>query len=248
MNAPLALQVNIKARVGRLVLEVELETGPGPLIIIGPNGSGKTSLLSLILGVLPVESGYLQIGQNVILDTERGIDKPLEHRQLGYVPQDYALFPHLTVRENIAFAIASSKPQSMLPSSAQRVTELLSELSLSARGGQRIQTLSGGEKQRVALARALSVSPHALLLDEPLSALDVHSRREVRGFLAEYLQRLELPTLVVTHDAADAQQLGDRIAVLEDGRITQCGAWGELVSRPATRFVEEFISSAMPPS
>lgn len=248
MNAPLALQVNIKARVGRLVLEVELETGPGPLIIIGPNGSGKTSLLSLILGVLPVESGYLQIGQNVILDTERGIDKPLEHRQLGYVPQDYALFPHLTVRENIAFAIASSKPQSMLPSSAQRVTELLSELSLSARGGQRIQTLSGGEKQRVALARALSVSPHALLLDEPLSALDVHSRREVRGFLAEYLQRLELPTLVVTHDAADAQQLGDRIAVLEDGRITQCGAWGELVARPATRFVEEFISSAMPPS
>ena len=124
----------------------------------------------------------------------------------------------------------------------------MTDLDLDALGNRRTGSLSGGEKQRVALARALSVEPRALLLDEPLAALDVHSRREVRAFLADYLARLGLLTLVVTHDVHDAMALGDRIAVLEEGRITQSGAFEDLARRPASRFVAEFVGSAGDPS
>lgn len=246
MSGVESLRARITARVGRLVVDVELDTAPGTLVVIGPNGAGKTSLLSLLLGVLPVERGRVAVGGTVLLDTDTNVDVPLEHRRLGYVPQDYALFPHLTVRENIEFALLSapSRQDRSAHARAQRLDTLLRDLGLEALGQRRTQTLSGGEKQRVALARALSIRPRALLLDEPLAALDVHSRREVRGFLAACLGKLALPTLVVTHDAADARLLGHRIAVLEAGRVTQTGTWEELAARPSSRFVEEFFASA----
>ena len=243
MSEATSLRARVAARVGRLVVDVELDTGPGTLVVIGPNGAGKTSLLSLLLGVLPVERGRVEIGGTVLLDTDSAVNVPLEHRRLGYVPQDYALFPHLTVRENVEFALSSSPSRPALPARALRIDSILRDLGLEAYAARRTQTLSGGEKQRVALARALSVNPRALLLDEPLAALDIHSRREVRGFLAGYLRKLGLPTVVVTHDAADARLLGHRIAVLEAGRITQTGTWDELVARRASRFVEEFVDS-----
>ncbi len=239
-----SLRARLAARVGRLVLDVEFDTAPGTLVVVGPNGAGKSTLLSLVLGVYPVERGRVTVGGTVLLDTRTTVDVPVEHRRIGYVPQDYALFPHLTVRENLKFAIASGTPRLNAATRALQADALLHELGLGAHGDRRTQTLSGGEKQRVALARALSVHPRALLLDEPLAALDVHSRREVRGFLAAYLGKLGLPTVVVTHDAADARELGDRIAVLEAGRITQTGTWKELAARPASRFVEEFLGSA----
>ncbi len=127
-----------------------------------------------------------------------------------------------------------------MPSAPEGVLE---ELELETLGDRRTDALSGGERQRVALARALSAGPRALLLDEPLAALDVHSRREVRRFLREYLKRLALPTLLVTHDAADARELGLRIAVLESGKLTQTGTWDELAASPASRFVEEFVGA-----
>jgi molybdate transport system ATP-binding protein len=117
---------------------------------------------------------------------------------------------------------------------------VLTDLAIAELAERRTRSLSGGEKQRVALARALCVRPRALLLDEPLAALDVHARREVREFLARYLRELGLPTIVVTHDPADAQALGSEIVVLERGRITQRGTWGDLVRAPGSRFVEEF--------
>jgi molybdate transport system ATP-binding protein len=243
VSASAAMRLSIKARVGRLVIDVELESGPGPLVVIGPNGAGKTSLLSLILGVLRVDCGYVEIGGTVVLDTSRSTDVPLEHRRIGYVPQDYALFPHRTARGNIEFAAGSAQPRARRVANLHRAEQLLAELGLLAQADQRVQTLSGGEKQRVALARALSVNPRALLLDEPLSALDFHSRRKVREFLASYLRRLAFPTLVVTHDPTDAQQLGQHIVVLEDGRITQIGSWEELAARPASKFVEQFVTT-----
>lgn len=241
------LQARLTARVGRLPLDVELCTGPGTLAVVGPNGAGKTSLLHLVLGVRPVEQGRVTVGREVLLDVEASIEVPVEQRRLGYVPQDYALFPHLSVQDNLLFALASAPWERDRAARARRVAAVLDELGLAALAHRRTQTLSGGEKQRVALARALSVSPRALLLDEPLAALDVHSRHEVRTVLAGYLKRVALPTIVVTHDAADARQLADRIAVMEAGRVTQCGTWQELAQSPASRFVEELVASSAPP-
>jgi molybdate transport system ATP-binding protein len=239
-----SLGLRLAARVGSLALDVALETGPGTLALVGPNGAGKSSLLALALGLWPVESGRVAVGSSVLLDTAAGIDVPLEQRRLGYVPQDYALFPHLDVRANIAFALASAPVRASKAEQARRLDEVIEELGLGALAARRPHGLSGGEKQRVALARAVAVSPRALLLDEPLAALDVHSRGEVRDFLAGFLRRTGLPAVVVSHDADDARLLGQRIAVLEAGRISQLGSWEELRARPASPFVDRFVNSA----
>jgi molybdate transport system ATP-binding protein len=237
----MTLRARLEARIGRRSIDVEIDTG-GTLVVIGPNGAGKTSLLRLLLGERPVARGRVEVGDEVLLDTEKGIDVPLERRGLAYVPQDYALFPHLTVRSNVDFALASAG----VIDRAARIDVVLRDLELAALADRRPNTLSGGEKQRVALARAISVRPRALLLDEPLAALDVHARRGVRDFLASYLKSVALPSLVVTHDPADARVLGAKIAVLEEGRVTQVGTWEELAEAPGSSFVTEFVSSAEP--
>ncbi|MGA9523124.1 MAG: ABC transporter ATP-binding protein [Myxococcaceae bacterium] len=223
-------------------MDVELETGDGPLVVVGPNGAGKTTVLSLLLGALPAERGRVEVGDEVLLDTEGGIDVPLEDRRLGYVPQDLALFPHLSVRENLAFALGSAPVRLSRSDRAQRIDALLHELGLGHCAERKPGTLSGGEKQRVALARALSIEPRALLLDEPLSALDVHTRSEVRSFLAAYLRTVKLPTVIVTHDPVDAWALGHSVAVLDAGAIVQSGSWSEIVARPASPFVAAFVA------
>jgi len=243
MSKPHSLRARITSPVGRILIDVELDTAPGSLVVVGPNGAGKTSLLMLVLGALEGARGRVSVGGQIFLDTEMGIEVPLERRRLGYVPQDYALFPHLTVRGNVEFALASSASGLSREERTRRVERLLEDLDLMPLAERRTQALSGGEKQRVALARALSVEPVALLLDEPLAALDVHARREVRAFLAAYLARVGLATLVVTHDPLDACALGDRIAVLEAGHFTQVGTWSELAARPASRFVEELVQA-----
>jgi molybdate transport system ATP-binding protein len=229
------LYVRLAARVGALQLDIEVDADNGPLILIGPNGAGKTSLLSLLLGALTPARARVVIGEAVLVDTDQRIALPIGERRLGYVPQDYALFPHMTVRENVAFAVRCAGHRGL------SVTSILGDFGVQALADRRPGSLSGGEKQRVALARALSLQPRALLLDEPLAALDVHARREVRQLLAATLQRLALPTLIVTHDPLDARALGARIAVLEAGKITQQGSWAELTARPASHFVAEFV-------
>jgi molybdate transport system ATP-binding protein len=219
--------------VGTLSLDVELDTGAATLAVIGPNGAGKTSLLSAILGVLPAEQARVEIDGAVL-------DVPVEQRRLGYVPQDFALFPHLSVRANVAFAVRSSARRRPADLDAQ-VDAALAAMGITALADRHTTSLSGGEKQRVALARALSVKPRALLLDEPLAALDVHARREVRAFLAETLRTLALPTIVVTHDPQDVRVLASRVVVLEAGRVTQAAPWQECVARPATPFIEAFF-------
>jgi len=238
-----SLRARLSARVGKLELELELDTGPGTLVIVGPNGAGKTTLLSLLLGVLPVDHGQIAVGDVVLLDSERRLSVPIEQRQLGYVPQDYGLFPHLTVAGNIAFALSCARPRLRPAERKRKLDAVLDELALRSHAGSHPRTLSGGEKQRVALARVICLEPRALLLDEPMAALDVHSRRDVVGSLVGSLASLALPALVVTHDPYEAQVLGHRIAVLEAGRISQCGTWNELVTRPASPFVERFVAS-----
>jgi molybdate transport system ATP-binding protein len=240
------LRATFTVLVGSLGIDAGIDTGPGTLVVVGPNGAGKTTMLKCMLGLVRGLSGRLEVAGRVLFDGTTGVDVPLEQRRLGYVPQGYALFPHLSVRQNIEFAVASAGGNDRLSPTrrerAQRVEALMVDLGLAALADRLPAGLSGGEKQRVALARSLSVHPRALLLDEPLAALDVHSRAEVREFLRAYLRRVGLPSIVVTHDAEDARLLGDKLTVLEAGKITQTGTWAELVAQPKSRFVEEFVA------
>ncbi len=244
MSASAGLRAEVVARVGRVLLEADVATGPGSLALVGPNGAGKTSLLLAVLGALPVERARVEVDGHALQDTAAGVDVPVERRRLGYVPQDYALFPHLSVRGNVELAVRSAWPREDRGQIAARVERALRDLDVAPLADRRPGSLSGGERQRVALARAMSVEPRALLLDEPLAALDVPARRQVRRFLAERLAALALPALVVTHDPLDARALGQRIAVLEAGRVTQLGAWEELAAEPATPFVAELVAAA----
>ncbi len=239
-----SLSITARVTLGARRVDVELDSGPGALVLLGPNGAGKSTLLKLALGVITPERGRISVGDDVLFDSLQGVDVPLEQRRLGYVPQHYALFPHLDVAGNVEFALASAAPGLSRVERARRVSAQLDELGLLGLAKRQPGSLSGGEQQRLALARALVVGPRALLLDEPLAALDVYARREVRAFLGEWLRRVSLPAIVVTHDAADARALGARVAVLEDGRVTQQGAWTELCERPASAFVEALTSSA----
>jgi molybdate transport system ATP-binding protein len=240
----MCLRLACAARVGTLRLDVDLDVPPGTLVIVGPNGAGKSSLLDVVLGLRPLERGRVAIGDDVLADTAAGIDVSVEERRIGYLPQDLGLFPHLTVADNVAFAL-NSVPGGRDRAARRRMVEAaLAEHGLLALAARLPRSLSSGERQRVALARALSARPRALLLDEPLSALDVHARREVRSVLGGYLARTNTPTILVTHDPADVRLLGERIAVLEAGRVTQLGSWDEIVRRPASRFVEELVGAA----
>jgi molybdate transport system ATP-binding protein len=235
------LSASVSGRVGTLSIEVELDTAGGTLVVVGPNGAGKTSLLLMILGALAPSSGRVAVGDHLLFDSAAGVNVSLEARALGYVPQDYALFPHMSVVENVEFVLESRLGRRSRKALRERALSLLDELEMRALSERPVPTLSGGEKQRLALTRALAAEPCALLLDEPLAALDVGARREVRAFLRSYLARLALPTIIVTHDAKDAAALGHRVAVLERGRVSQIGTWDELRATPATPFVEELV-------
>jgi molybdate transport system ATP-binding protein len=212
-------------------LSVELELGRETLALVGPSGAGKSSVLRSIAGLLRPDRGRIAFASTAWLDTKTGVDLPPERRSVGLVFQEYALFPHLDVRGNVAFG------------GRARVDELLGRFGISHLAKARPGDLSGGERQRVALARALARDPAVLLLDEPLSALDTHTRGVVRGELAELLAELRLPTLLVTHDFEDAAALADRVGVLVEGRILQLGSAAELLAAPADAFVASFTGA-----
>jgi molybdate transport system ATP-binding protein len=212
-------------------LSVAATLGRETLALVGPSGAGKSSVLRAIAGLLRPERGRIGLGARPWLDTDAGVDLPPEHRSVGLVFQDYALFPHLDVSRNVGFG------------GAGRVGELLERFRISHLAHARPADLSGGERQRVALARALARDPAVLLLDEPLSALDAHTRDVVRGELAELLAELRLPTLLVTHDFGDAAALADRVGVVVEGRILQVGMAAELLAAPADAFVASFTGA-----
>jgi molybdate transport system ATP-binding protein len=231
------LEIELRGSVGALTIDLALSAAAGPTVIVGPNGAGKTSLLRMILGALPPVGGRVAIDGVVVFDRARGIDLPVEQRGIGFLPQRDTLFPHLDVLENVGYGMAAWQRAER----AGRALVALRELGAEGLAARRPEGLSGGEAQRVALARALAPAPRALLLDEPLAALDVGLRREVRSFLAAHLRRLAIPTLVVTHDRADAEAFAAEIVVVEAGSIVQRGRLAELAARPATDFVRQFL-------
>ena len=223
--AALNLDFSLPLRDFELTLTLDVER---TVALVGPSGAGKTSVLRAIAGLVRARG-------RVALDGEtwlgQGIDLRPEERRVGLVFQEYALFPHLSVRANVAYA------------GKERVDELLERFSISHLAAAHPGELSGGERQRVALARALARDPAVLLLDEPLAALDAHTKAQVRSELHELLGELTLPTLLVTHDFEDAAALAHEVGVLVDGSLRQLAPPTELVARPADAFVASFTGA-----
>jgi molybdate transport system ATP-binding protein len=241
-EATAGLRVVLKATVGTLDLDVAIEVKRGCVVLVGPNGAGKSTLLSLLVGAIRPSCGLIQLDAATLVDVERGRFTPVECRRFGFVPQSSALLPNETVREHIEFGLRCDGLRNSQAQRRRQLDALLEQFALTALAGRRAWMLSGGEMQRLALARTIAARPRVLLLDEPLSALDAGARSEVRLLLASHLKAIRIPTIIVTHDADDARVLGQSIAVMESGRITQVGNWQELVARPATQFVKQFVS------
>jgi molybdate transport system ATP-binding protein len=225
---PLSADITVPRR--DFAVGVALDVGRETVALVGPSGSGKSTVLRALAG-LERATGRIAVGGATWLDTAAGVAEPPERRSVGLVFQDYALFPHLDGRRNVAFG------------GRRGVDELLARFGLEHLASARPATLSGGERQRVALARALARDPQVLLLDEPLSALDAHTKGVVRAELAELLRELALPTLLVTHDFEDAASLADRVGVLVRGRVLQLARPDELVAAPADPLVASFTGA-----
>ncbi len=206
-------------------------------VLIGPSGCGKTSLLRAIAGLEPLSSGRLRVGGEVMADAAANLHRAPETRRIGMVFQDFALFPHLSVRANVAFGLARLGATEQ----AQRVDQMLRLVGLEALGKRMPHQLSGGQQQRVALARALAPAPDLLLLDEPFSSLDVDLREELSQELRAILKADGTTALFVTHDQAEAFALGDRVGVMHQGRLVQWDEAYTVYHRPSTRFVADFI-------
>ena len=222
--------------------DVTLDIQPGELVaLLGPSGSGKTTLLRVIAGLNLPDRG------RVYFDGEDATNLPVQDRRVGMVFQNYALFKHMTVADNIAYGLRV-RPRRLRPAAdviAARVNELLSFVQLDGLGKRFPAQLSGGQRQRVALARALAIEPRVLLLDEPFGALDARVRKDLRRWLREVHQETSLTTIFVTHDQDEAMELADRVVVLNEGRIEQIGTPEELYDRPSSPFVISFVGEAV---
>ncbi len=217
---------------------VSLDVGPSELVaLVGPSGCGKSTLLRMIAGLIPAESGSIELGGTVVDDGHRSL--PPEQRRVGLVFQEHALFPHLTVAKNIGFGVRTSTSDR-----SERVDEMLALVGLGGYGERYPHELSGGERQRVALARALAPEPALLLLDEPFASLDPNLRTQVRHEVVEVLASTGTPAVFVTHDQAEALAVGDRIAVMRSGGVQQVGSPSEVFHLPSNRFVASFMGEA----
>ena len=235
---PGTLDVRIRRQLGEIVLRLDLQLGPGVTALVGPSGAGKSTALRLVAGLLKPDAGTIRLGETLLDDTARRYHLPPGRRDIGLLFQEYALFPHLSVAENVAYGLRARR----VPGADRRarVTTILERLRIGSLAGERPGRLSGGQRQRVALARALVTGPRALLLDEPLAALDVQTRARVRAELRAVLADLAIPTLLVTHDYADAVVFRERIVILVAGEVVQDGSHEELLARPRSRFVADF--------
>ncbi len=236
------LDAHLGRRRSSFALEVAFQARPGTTtVLVGESGAGKTTALRLLAGLDRLDSGFARLDGEPYADAATGWHLPAWRRDIGYVAQDYALFPHLTVYQNVAFGLRAVGVRGS--DIRRQVEETLDLLGIAPLIDRPSPQLSGGQQQRVALARALVLSPRLLLLDEPLSSLDLQTRRAVRGELRGLLTRLPCVTVYVTHSPVEALVFGEQIVVLEGGRVAQAGSREELLRRPRSTFVAELIGT-----
>ncbi|HUG43915.1 MAG TPA: ABC transporter ATP-binding protein [Acidobacteriota bacterium] len=223
------LHVDVEVQIDDFQLKAALDLEGGILVLFGPSGAGKSTALQAVAGLIAPSAGEIQLnGETLFRKNRQGamIDVPARHRRVGYVFQDYALFPHLTALGNVAF------PLWRRPDAHGRALEQLRRVDLAELAARYPHEMSGGQQQRVAIARALVSEPRILLLDEPFTALDLETRRRVRGEIRALLRKADIPVVLVTHDREEALAMGDRIVILDDGQVIANGNPLELLGRP----------------
>ncbi len=239
----MSLAARIVLHLGSLDLDVELRADDGETVaILGPNGAGKTTLLRALAGLLAIDRGLIELDGTIVDDGARTFVPP-EHRPIGVVFQDYLLFPHLSVLENVAFGLRSRGTRRGV--ARQAAAASLARSGLADRAGGKPHELSGGQAQRVALARATATEPRLLLLDEPLAALDQSARGAVRRDLRAQLASFAGMRLLVTHDPLDAAALADRLLILEHGRVVQTGTFADVSAKPRSPYVAELVGVSL---
>lgn len=231
MQFELDITKHLQSGSEQFSLHAELTTTSSRLALFGPSGSGKTLTLQAIAGLLTPDAGHIKINGKTLFDASKGINVPTKKRNVGYVFQNYALFPHLTVQENIGFGLTSVLNQ-INAASKQRVQELLEVFKLTSVATQMPATLSGGQQQRAALARALATAPDLLLLDEPFSALDQPLRRTMRDELTRSLEQFATPVVLVTHDVEEVEAFAETIAVYQEGQVKDVLETREVMASP----------------
>jgi molybdate transport system ATP-binding protein len=234
------LEADVQLRLERLSLDAALTVGAGEVLaVLGPNGSGKSTLLRALAGLLRLAGGHVTLGGDVLEDPARQVRVAAEKRPVSLMFQDYLLFPHLSALENVAFGL---RAHGMDKTAARtRASAALDRLGLSAVAQARPGSMSGGQQQRVAMARALVTEPRLLMLDEPLAALDVSTKTDVRRHLRTVLRASAAASLLVTHDMLDAVALADRMMVIQDGGVTQTGTPAEVTARPRSGYVADLV-------
>jgi molybdate transport system ATP-binding protein len=230
----MSLALHGQVRLGRFRLDADLEAAAGEVLaVVGPNGSGKTTTLAVVAGLQGLDTGRLELDATVLDEPAADHWVPPHARRIGYVFQHHELFPHLTALDNVAYGLRRQGVDRR--TARERAREWLDRLDVGQLASARPRTLSGGQAQRVALARALAPGPRAVLLDEPMSALDAEGRTSVRGLLRRLVRDYDGVTLLVTHDVLEVFGLADRVAVLDAGRVAQLAAPQELRRHPRTR-------------
>jgi molybdate transport system ATP-binding protein len=236
----MTLDAAIGVRLGTLDLDVTITVTPGEVLaLLGPNGAGKSTILRALAGLVPLDAGRIAIDGTVVDDPHAGVFVEPEQRPIGVVFQDYLLFDHMTVLENVAYGLRARRAPKR--DARARAAEWLDRVGLGDYADQKPRALSGGQAQRAALARALAVSPRLLLLDEPLAALDIGTRAAVRRDLRRHLDTFDGMRVLVTHDPVDAYALADRVAIVETGRVVQTGSLAEVTAHPRSRYVADLI-------
>ncbi|MFZ0178312.1 MAG: ATP-binding cassette domain-containing protein [Candidatus Dormiibacterota bacterium] len=232
----MTLHARVRTQLGTLGLECDLSIDAGVTVaVLGPNGAGKTTLLRVIAGLVPIDEGRVECDGAVFEDTATGTWLTPEARRVGFVFQDHGLFPHISVLDNVAFGLRARGVDRKTANA--KAHEWLERVELATYATSRPSVLSGGQSQRAALARVLVTEPQALLLDEPLAAVDASGRLELRRALREHLSSFAGVRLIVTHDPLEAASLAERVIVLEDGRVTQDGSFGEVSARPRSAWI-----------